>query len=84
MRELCEVHINSIKKDFERDFWHRLTSKGDKEQARFSINHYSFIYNLLNKYLEINEKEYIKSSINKLNNMLIDEGEIPETIILLN
>ena len=78
--ELSKVFINSIKNDFESDFWHRLTSHGDKQQARFTIKHYIKMYTFLKDKISNEEKIFIINAVNKLNNMLISENESPEMI----
>lgn len=83
MKDLRTIFLNKIDCDFERDFEHRLTSKGDKEYGRFIIKHYKEMYIIFggsDKFTK-EEIEKISSSIDRINKLLIDVGETPESNI---
>ena len=43
MKDQKTMFLNRINSQLERDFDHRLTSKGDKEYGRFIIKHYHYL-----------------------------------------
>ena len=80
MEMYASVFIQTIKNDLEKEFWHSLTSDGDKKCARNTIRHYIKLYNILKKELKEDEREFVKESIEKINRMLIDEQVEPEAV----
>ena len=80
MKELRAIFLNRIDYDFEREFWHRLTSKGDKDCGRSTIKHYKEMYNIFggsDKFTK-EETEKIWKGIDRINKLLIEARETPE------
>ena len=83
MKDQKTMFLNRIDSHLERDFDHRLTSKGDKEYGRFIIKHYKEMYIIFggsNKFTK-EEIEKIWIGIDRINKLLIDVGEKPESNI---